>query len=122
MTVRKNSWIRRVIAAGMAIGIVVSTTLPSLAEGVAGDGYDSQITVENSLAGTDSAEKAEAADDQADGMESAETESSQDGTDTAKLSRTGSRQKLRQRLRNRKCSCRWNCWQKGWRQKRESQV
>ena len=82
MTVRKNSWIRRVIAAGMAIGIVVSTTLPSLAEGVAGDGYDSQITVENSLAGTDSAEKAEAADDQADGMESAETESSQDGTDT----------------------------------------
>lgn len=78
MTVRKNSWIRRVIAAGMAMGMVVSTTLPSLAEGVAGDGYGSQITVENSLAGTDSAEKAEAAD----GMESAETESSQDGTDT----------------------------------------
>lgn len=41
MTVRKNSWIRRVIAAGMAMGIVVSTTLPSLAEGVAGDGYGS---------------------------------------------------------------------------------
>lgn len=82
MTVRKNSWIRRVIAAGMAMGIVVSTTLPSLAEGVAGDGYGSQITVEDGLAGTDSAEKAEAADDHADGMESAETESSQDGTDT----------------------------------------
>ena len=78
MTVRKNSWIRRVIAAGMAMGIVVSTTLPSLADGVAGDGYGSQITVEDGLAGTDSAEKAEAAD----GMESAETESSQDGTDT----------------------------------------
>ena len=78
MTVRKNSWIRRVIAAGMAMGMVVSTTLPSLAEGVAGDGYGSQITVEDGLASTDSAEKAEAAD----GMESAETESSQDGTDT----------------------------------------
>ena len=61
MTVRKNSWIRRVIAAGMAMGIVVSTTLPSLADGVAGDGYGSQITVEDGLAGTDSAEKAEAA-------------------------------------------------------------
>lgn len=81
MTVRKNSWIRRVIAAGMAMGMVVSTTLPSLAKGAEGDGYDSKITAENSLAGADSAGKTEAADPQAGGMESAETESSQDGTD-----------------------------------------
>lgn len=81
MTVRKNSWIRRVIAAGMAMGMVVSTTLPSLAKGAAGDGYDSQITAENSLAGADSAGKTEAADPQAGGTESAETESGQDGAD-----------------------------------------
>ena len=81
MTVRKNSWIRRVIAAGMAMGMVVSTTLPSLAKGTAGDGYDSQITAEDSLAGADSAGKTEAADPQAGSTESAETESGQDGTD-----------------------------------------
>ena len=81
MTVRKNSWIRRVIAAGMAMGMVVSTTLPSLAKGAAGDGYDSQITAENSLAGADSAGKTEAADPKTGGTESAETESGQDGTD-----------------------------------------
>ena len=81
MTVRKNSWIRRVIAAGMAMGMVVSTTLPSLAKGTSGDGYDSQITAEDSLAGADSAGKTEAADPQAGSTESAETESGQDGTD-----------------------------------------
>ena len=81
MTVRKNSWIRRVIAAGMAMGMVVSTTLPSLAKGAEGDGYDSQITAEDSLAGADSAGKTEAADPQAGSTESAETESGQDGTD-----------------------------------------
>ena len=50
---RRNSWIRRVIAVGLAAGMVMSTTLPALAERT--EGYESSIEAENNFEDGDSA-------------------------------------------------------------------
>lgn len=50
---RRNSWIRRIIAVGLAAGMVMSTTLPALAERA--EGYESSVEAENNFADGDSA-------------------------------------------------------------------
>ena len=50
---RRNSWIRRVIAVGLAAGMVMSTTLPALTERA--EGYESSVEAENNFEGGDSA-------------------------------------------------------------------
>ena len=50
---RRNSWIRRVIAVALAAGMVMSTTLPALAEHT--EGYESSVEAENNFEDGDSA-------------------------------------------------------------------
>ncbi len=50
---RRNRWIRRVIAVGLAAGMVMSTTLPALAERA--KGYESSVEAENNFEDGDSA-------------------------------------------------------------------
>ena len=49
---RRNSWIRRIIAVGLAAGMVMSTTLPALAERA--EGYESSVEAENNFVDGDS--------------------------------------------------------------------
>ena len=50
---RRNSWIRRVIAVGLAAGMVMSTASPALAERA--EGYESSVEAENNFEDGDSA-------------------------------------------------------------------
>ena len=50
---RRNSWVRRVIAVALAAGMVMSTTLPALAECT--EGYESSVEAENNFEDGDSA-------------------------------------------------------------------
>ena len=72
---RRNSWIRRVIAVGLAAGMVMSTTLPALAERA--EGYESSVEAENNFAGGDSAASEEDSKEQEVQTEAATEESKQ---------------------------------------------
>ena len=72
---RRNSWIRRVIAVGLAAGMVMSTTLPALAERA--EGYESSVEAENNFAGGDSAASEEDSKEQEVQTEAATEESEQ---------------------------------------------
>ena len=72
---RRNSWIRRIIAVGLAAGMVMSTTLLALAERA--EGYESSVEAENNFAGGDSAASEEDSKEQEVQTEAATEESEQ---------------------------------------------
>lgn len=72
---RRNSWIRRVIAVGLAAGMVMSTTLPALAERA--EGYESSVEAENDFEDGDSAASEEDSKEQEVQTEAAAEESEQ---------------------------------------------
>lgn len=72
---RRNSWVRRVIAVALAAGMVMSTTLPALAERA--EGYESSVEAENNFADGDSAASEEDSKEQEVQTEAATEESEQ---------------------------------------------
>ena len=72
---RRNSWVRRVIAVGLAAGMVMSTALPALAERA--EGYESSVEAENNFADGDSAASEEDSKEQEVQTEAATEESEQ---------------------------------------------
>lgn len=98
----KNNWIKRIIAVSVAAGMLLNTTLPSLAESGTEGGYESQnaaddnSTVNDSLTdagqlgdetdNTDNTEaEAETTEDQTDSAEQTETEAQTGGTDVSEM-------------------------------------
>lgn len=63
---RRNSWVRRVIAVGLAAGMVMSTTLPALAECT--EGYESSVEAENNFEDGDSATSVMQSDSQSEAI------------------------------------------------------
>ena len=63
---RRNSWIRRVIAVALAAGMVMSTTLPALAEHT--EGYESSVEAENNFEDGDSATSVMQSDSQSEAI------------------------------------------------------
>lgn len=72
---RRNSWIRRIIAVGLAAGMVTSTTLPALAEHA--EGYESSVEAENDFEDGDSAASEEDSKEQEVQTEAVSEESEQ---------------------------------------------
>lgn len=64
---RRNSWIRRVIAVGLAAGMVMSTASPALAERA--EGYESSVEAENNFEDGDSATSLMQSDSQSKAIE-----------------------------------------------------
>ncbi len=86
---RRNSWIRRIIAVGLAAGMVMSTTLPALAERA--EGYESSVEAENNFADGDSA----ASVMQSDSQSKAIAEEIQQETRSGLASEEDSREEIR---------------------------
>lgn len=63
---RRNSWVRRVIAVALAAGMVMSTTLPALAEHT--EGYESSVEAENNFEDGDSATSVMQSDSQSEAI------------------------------------------------------
>ena len=102
MKMCKNNWIKRIIAVSVAAGMLLNTTLPSLAESGTEGGYESwnaaddNSTVDDALtdAGqpsdeTDNTEnteaEAETTEDQTESAEQTETEAQTGGTDVSEM-------------------------------------
>ena len=86
---RRNSWIRRIIAVGLAAGMVMSTMLPALAERA--EGYESSVEAENNFADGDSV----ASVMQSDSQSKAITEEIQQETRSGSASEEDSKEEVR---------------------------
>lgn len=97
---RRNSWIRRVIAVALAAGMVMSTTLPALAEHT--EGYESSVEAENNFEDGDSATSVMQSDSQSEAIaeevqqetqpESASEEGSKEAVQPESASEEGSKE------------------------------
>ena len=97
---RRNSWVRRVIAVGLAAGMVMSTTLPALAECT--EGYESSVEAENNFEDGDSATSVMQSDSQSEAIaeevqqetqpESASEEGSKEAVQPESASEEGSKE------------------------------
>lgn len=97
---RRNSWVRRVIAVALAAGMVMSTTLPALAEHT--EGYESSVEAENNFEDGDSATSVMQSDSQSEAIaeevqqetqpESASEEGSKEAVQPESASEEGSKE------------------------------
>lgn len=82
---RRNSWIRRVIAVGLAAGMVMSTTLPALAECT--EGYESSVEAENNFEDGDSATSVMQSDSESKTIAEEVQQETQTGSDSEESSK-----------------------------------
>ena len=82
---RRNSWIRRVIAVGLAAGMVMSTTLPALAECT--EGYESSVEAENNFEDGDSATSVMQSDSESKTIAEEVQQETQTGSDSEENSK-----------------------------------
>ena len=81
----KNNWIKRIIAVSVAAGMLLNTTLPSLAESGTEGGYESQNAADDNSTVNDSLTDAGQLGDETDNTNNteAENETTEDQTDSA---------------------------------------
>ena len=88
---RRNSWIRRVIAVGLAAGMVMSTTLPALAECT--EGYESSVEAENNFEDGDSATSVMQSDSESKTIAEEVQQETQTGSDSEESSKEQARRR-----------------------------
>ncbi len=81
----KNNWMKRIIAVSVAAGMLLNTTLPSLAESGTEGGYESQNAADDNSTVNDSLTDAGQLSDETDNTNNTEakTETTEDQTDSA---------------------------------------
>jgi len=82
---RRNSWIRRVISVGLAAGMVMSTTLPALAERT--EGYESSVEAENNFEDGDFATSVMQSDSESKTIAEEVQQETQTGSDSEESSK-----------------------------------
>ena len=82
---RRNSWVRRVIAVALAAGMVMSTTLPALAECT--EGYESSVEAENNFEDGDSATSVMQSDSESKEIAEEVQQETQTGSDSEEISK-----------------------------------
>ena len=82
---RRNSWVRRVIAVALAAGMVMSTTLPALAECT--EGYESSVEAENNFEDGDSATSVMQSDSESKTIAEEVQQETQTGSDSEEISK-----------------------------------